>query len=44
VGSPDHASGREFAGVLVKDSDRALVRVHIKTDPPNTVSHIGTSS
>jgi hypothetical protein len=44
VRSPDHASRRELAGVLVKDSDRALVRVHVKTDPPNTVSHVGTSS
>ena len=43
VRAPDRSPGSHLARSLIKHSDRRLARVHIKTDPTDTVNHVGTS-
>ena len=42
VRASSHPPRAHLAGVLIEDRERRLVRVHVQTDPTNSVSHVGT--
>lgn len=41
--APNHPPGTHLPSRLIKHRDRRLARMHVKTDPTNTVSHVGAS-